>query len=126
MHIQNGVELFIAHSHSHAVPGKAGIVHDDIDISELFQRGGDEAVAKIRRGDATATNHGLTAIGFDDAGNLIGNLGVKVINHQPGTFACKLKAHGAANTPPTAGNQSDLAAQPVAGLLLFHGKILAR
>src|SRR5438128_2431238 len=91
MYVENCLELFVGHVLNDAVPGKAGVVDDDVDGTEFGDRGVDEPLGEPIVGNApdarehrcsSATERGrrldnrvIVAIVEDDAGALRGELG---------------------------------------------------
>src|SRR5208283_5379 len=102
MNILNGIPLFVTDLLQWAVPNIASIVHQDVDISEMLQRGSDEAASEILFCDAPGIRDGYApAFPYRQHGRF-GRLRIEVVDKHPGPFSCKLADQTKTDAAPCA------------------------
>jgi hypothetical protein len=84
MHIDDRVEVVVAHFPEHAIAQDARVGHHDVQLAELLNRFPDKEISDLRRADRGHRGDGPAA-GFDDSLDDLGSsLGVHVVDHDRG------------------------------------------
>ena len=71
MHVENRVPLVVGHLLDHAVPGVAGVVDEDVAAAEAVDRGLDDALAEVGRGDVAVARCRARTQRFDQRQRLL-------------------------------------------------------
>ena len=92
-----------------------GVVHQDVEPAELFDRLLDGAPAKCLAADVAADQEALGAVLFDAALGFLGVLGFfEIDDRHVGAFAGEVQRHRAADAAVAAGDERGLAREPAA------------
>ena len=108
MDVEHRLELLVAHLVSGAVPGVAGVVHEDVDLPERVDRLLDDLVAGARLRQVARHGHRLA---LDLARGLLGDVAVDVVDGHLRAFGREQLRGGAADAARGSGDDRGLAVE---------------
>ena len=111
MNRQDVVPLLVGHILDGAVPGEAGVVDNDIEATERFDRSAYEPIAEIGLGHVAGANRRLAAKPPDRRSGVVGRLGIEIVDHDAGTLARQFECDGPTDTPARPRYDGDLSVQ---------------
>ncbi len=118
VHGDDRVPFGLGHVDEHPVTQDAGIVHQDVEIAERFDRGVDEALCTLPVGDVVGVDDRLAAEGLDLCDDLLGRRLVRtvavvgateVVDHDARAFAREEQSVFAPDAASGAGDDRDSA-----------------
>ena len=120
MDVENEVEVLLAHVEHCLVAEDAGVVHQYVDAAVLVERGPDQAIGPLARGDAVVIRHRVAARRLDVGDGFLGHfptapaamaIRAEVIDHNLRALLCEEERVLAADATACASNDRNLAVQ---------------
>ena len=108
MYVQDRLPLVIVDLMRHPVPGKTGIVNQDIQLAVCVYRRLHQLGGKFGLGDITGNGDSLSAAGCNGAGGLFRRAGVEVVHNDHGPVLCKSEGGAGADSPSCTCNDNCL------------------
>src|SRR5690606_35078829 len=109
VHVDDGVEVVVAHLPQHGVAQHAGIGDEDVEAAEGAHRGLDELGGRLGRPDGGDDGGGTAACGLDRGDSVGGGLRIDVVHDDRGALACELLRVGEPESATGPGDDGDLA-----------------
>ena len=120
VHVEDEVEVLLAHVEQRLVAQDAGVVHQHVDVAVLVQRGPDQAVRAFARRDAVVIRGRLAARRFDVGDGLVSHLAAlaaamavrpEIVHHHLRAFVREGERVLAADAAAGSGDDRDLPLQ---------------
>ena len=95
VHVDDRIEVILCHVDEHPIPQDAGVVDEDVQVTEVLNGGVDEALATFPVGDVIGVGHSLAAHGPNLIGHHLGcatviartvHRATEVVDHELGAF----------------------------------------
>ena len=111
MHVDDGVEVVVAHLPQHRVAQHAGVGDEDVEAAEGVDRRLHELLRGLGRADRGDDRDGPAALRLDGGDRLGGGGGVDVVDDDGCALSGELRGVGEAEAAARAGDDGDLAVE---------------
>src|SRR5271170_4057706 len=110
--ILDRIPLLVADLVQRSIPDVTGVVHENMDISKLPERGLNEAAGKVVARHAAGIGDRHAALFFNGARRSLGFRGIEIIDQNARPFRCKFPRDASSDAAAGAGHERNSSIEP--------------